>query len=945
MNFPSVKNIPHKLRSRVTLEFANLMDEASKDSDSTACISAWVQLLLFIPATLRVLASNDPAYKCQTTIRKRAEMRQHVKFLDRWQDSAKSRNDLIKDLLSVEGVQLTRSTDANQVEASNLKRCIRLMREEGQYGKAAKSLCASGVAPANQDTLHQLKLLHPVSSLPTPTSTDGIRSFQISVDNIGIALRSFPKGTGGGRSGLRVGHLLSMFSVDLPGFGQRLATLLQILADGKAPGELAPFIASAPLTPLLKKDLTIRPIAVGEVLRRIVSKIALAAVLDKAVDKLKSSQVGIGVPNAIESILLGLNAIFSSDIEGYATKKGALLVDFSNAFNRVNRQAFFEDVAQDFPEILAWVQYTYGCAAYLFVGEDWISSTTGVQQGDPLGPLLFCVVLHRLLTKLTKITSDQPNDLLVKIVAFLDDVTIIASPDQARTALRLIKEEGPALGLYISLTKSVYWSPSADGVEWDPSDSCPASFSPGIELLGGCIATTQTYAGAVAMKRVQKFSSAVTTMLKIKDPQLCLLLLRSCVGMPKLNYCWRVNSPSALCAAAGQADIVIVDALANIICNGLKSPGNFALQLASLPVALSGLGVSLPSDVLKFAHLAATIDTMGLRKTLFPSILSNHSSLELISEAFIQQLSSEVRSDPILGVLRRDPMCLGPHSQKVLARLFYSSKRMLLLSSVALTNQHKYQLMATNKLDCAIFDGKSLASQWLFALPNPSMGQTMSAEIYRTALQFRLLMPLFPMSCPCPANKCKQTRDIYGHHLLSCKGDGNTHTIRHNNVAKALCNLANATGVTAHFNPKLQLYGTDNHGRPHAFKPADILFSNLSTTAVCCDMTIVSPLTEAKKDTLECFRPGLSTVKAVHIKNSKFYDVCSLHGYNFCAFAMDVTGITHPTAIMLLGQLASAYARHNDYTSGHAFMIVTRRVSFALQHEVARQLYAGISPF
>jgi len=348
--------------------------------------------------------------------------------------------------------------------------------------------------------------------------------------------------------------------------------------------------------------------------------------------------------------------------------------------------------------------------------------------------------------------------------------------------------------------------------------------------------------------------------------------------------------------------------------------------------------------VLKFAHFAATIDTMGLRKELFPSISSNHSYVEILSEAFFQQLSTVARSNPICDVLRRDPMCLGPHSQKVLARLFYSSKRELLLSSVNLNKQHKYQLMATNKLDCANFGGKSLASQWLFALPNPGMGQTMSAELYRTALQFRLLMPLFSMSCPCPANKCKQIRDIFGHHLLSCTGVGNTNTSRHNNVAKALCNLGNATGVTSIFNAKLQLVGTDNSGHLHAFKPADVLFSNLSTTALCCDITIVSPLSAAKNDSLECSQLGLSTVKAVNIKNSKFCDVCSLHGYNFCAFAMDVTGITHPTAISLLGQLASAYSRRNEYTSGHAFMIVTRRVSFALQHEIARQLYAGISP-
>ena len=40
-------------------------------------------------------------------------------------------------------------------------------------------------------------------------------------------------------------------------------------------------------------------------------------------------------------------------------------------------------------------------APLLFLGETPLQSSKGVQQGDPLGPLLFCLVIHLLTEKLT----------------------------------------------------------------------------------------------------------------------------------------------------------------------------------------------------------------------------------------------------------------------------------------------------------------------------------------------------------------------------------------------------------------------------------------------------------------------------------------------------------------------------------------------------------------
>ena len=44
--------------------------------------------------------------------------------------------------------------------------------------------------------------------------------------------------------------------------------------------------------------------------------------------------------------------------------------------------------------------------SHLFFGNFLISSQAGVQQGDPLGPFLFCLVLQVLVSKLSK---EAPN--------------------------------------------------------------------------------------------------------------------------------------------------------------------------------------------------------------------------------------------------------------------------------------------------------------------------------------------------------------------------------------------------------------------------------------------------------------------------------------------------------------------------------------------------------
>ena len=179
---------------------------------------------------------------------------------------------------------------------------------------------------------------------------------------------------------------------------QSLRAVINLLALGKAHKEIYVYLAGANLTDLNKSSPgDICPSAIGETLRKLTAKCLCVAMRMKAADFFKPRQYGVVGPIGAEKVAHRIR----SCIEKHWVDDdfGILNVDMRNAFNLAPHQVMLSECKMHYPELLPWVNMV-SIRFWHYIES--LTSESGVQQGDPLGPLLFSLLLNILVTTIAK---------------------------------------------------------------------------------------------------------------------------------------------------------------------------------------------------------------------------------------------------------------------------------------------------------------------------------------------------------------------------------------------------------------------------------------------------------------------------------------------------------------------------------------------------------------
>ena len=121
-------------------------------------------------------------------------------------------------------------------------------------------------------------------------------------------------------------------------------------------------LCAASLVPLRKKDGGVRPIAVGDVLKRVIGKFLLKdGDVRHEVAALGPRQCGVGVPFAAEHVGMTVQAMARR-----GGRWGILQVDVSNAFNTIDRSAMLRGAQRLAPHVEPWLHWCYRQAVPLY---------------------------------------------------------------------------------------------------------------------------------------------------------------------------------------------------------------------------------------------------------------------------------------------------------------------------------------------------------------------------------------------------------------------------------------------------------------------------------------------------------------------------------------------------------------------------------------------------
>ena len=197
---------------------------------------------------------------------------------------------------------------------------------------------------------------------------------------------------------------------------------------------------------------------------------------------------------------------------------------------------YLEAVTLHVPEILQFCHSSYARPTNLLYSQHIISSEEGFQQGDPLGPLLFCLTIQPTLRALTS----------KLLIGYLDDFTIGGEEESVAEDIEKVRSGGEVVGLRLNVKKCELITLGGESSKHPMfADFIHVSSKEAI-LLGAQLLEEPAMDGALTA-RCEELRRATDRLCTISAHD-ALIILRSSLSAPKVLHtlrsapCW--NNPA-----------------------------------------------------------------------------------------------------------------------------------------------------------------------------------------------------------------------------------------------------------------------------------------------------------------------------------------------------------------------------------------------------------------
>ena len=502
---------------------------------------------------------------------------------------------------------------------------------------------------------------------------------------------------------------------------KKLATeKVSVFLENERPTSILEAFLSCRLIPL-DKCPGLRPIGVGEVLRRIIGKTFMGVVRGDIQEVSGAMQVCAGQKGGCEAAIHAMRQVYEEE-----ETDAVLLMDASNAFNSINRATMLENIRRICPISYIYAYNCYSIHARLFViGGKEIYSKEGTTQGDPPAMAFYGIGLLPLIW-LLRSSSDDP----ARQVAYADDLTGGGKLLQLKSWLDVILKDGPKFGYHAEPTKSWLivkeeWLEEAQEVFQDTGVNITVA---GKKHLGAALGSSEFKAEFVS-SLVDKWVTQIESLAQIAafDPHSAYVAFTSAL---RHRYAFYMRTIPAIGSQLKPLEDAIRSKLIPALTEGRVVTDDERLLL-SLPPRLGGLGLVAPTEIADLEFQLSSVSTAKLTNAI-------KDQLETLPPDF----DSLSKDDKLESKRLRSKFYVDLHRELV-GRFNPSLKR-------------------ANEISM-----EKGASNWLTAIPLEGKDFHLNKREFWDAVNLRYTWPLtrLPSRCACGDSFNLQ-------HALSCKKGG-----------------------------------------------------------------------------------------------------------------------------------------------------------------------------